>query len=154
MPANTAITPELRVFYDGACQLCRAEMHNLMARDVGGRIEFVDASHPKFDPQPLGVTLEAMMNALHVRRLSDDAWLIGVPAFEALYAATGQTGVARALRHPVLAALAERTYPWVVRHRHHLPQAPIRWVFERARRRAAEAAALRTQACRDGSCRL
>lgn len=142
------------VYYDGACQLCRAEMTNLMQRDTAGRIAFIDASQPAFDAAALGVTLSAVMNALHVKRLVDGAWLIGIPAFEALYRATGQHHVAGALRHPLLAALAARAYPWVVRNRHRLPRAPITWLFERAGRRAAERAAARASACAgDAVCR-
>jgi predicted DCC family thiol-disulfide oxidoreductase YuxK len=146
--------PEYTVYYDGACQLCSAEMKNLMQRDTAGHIAFIDASLPGFDAGALGVTRAAVMNALHVKRLADGAWLIGIPAFEALYRATGQHRVAGALRHPLLAALAARAYPWVARNRHRLPRAPITWLFERAGRRAAERAVARTQACQgDAVCR-
>jgi predicted DCC family thiol-disulfide oxidoreductase YuxK len=143
---------ELTTYYDGACQLCRAEMHNLMLRNTVGRVAFVDAAAPGFDAAALGLTQEAVMNALHVRTASGD-WLVGVPAFEALYRTLGLPWVAAALRQPLLAAAAARVYPWVVRHRHHLPRAPITWLFERAGRRAAERAAARR--CDDSdTCRL
>jgi predicted DCC family thiol-disulfide oxidoreductase YuxK len=143
---------ELTTYYDGACQLCRAEMQNLMLRNTHGRVAFVDAAAPGFDAVALGVTQEAVMNALHVRTADGD-WLVGVPAFEALYRTLGLPRVAAALRQPLLAAAAARLYPWVVRHRHHLPRAPITWLFERAGRRAAERAAAR-RCDGDGECRL
>ncbi|RVT88648.1 thiol-disulfide oxidoreductase DCC family protein [Inhella crocodyli] len=143
---------ELTTYYDGACQLCRAEMRNLMRRNTEGRVDFVDAAAPGFDAGALGLTQEAVMNALHVRTASGD-WLVGVPAFEALYRTLGLPWVSAALRQPLLAAVAARVYPWVVRHRHHLPRAPITWLFERAGRRAAERAAARR--CDDSdTCRL
>lgn len=145
-----ATHPEYTVYYDGSCQLCRAEMRNLMLRNTAGRIAFVDAAAPGFDAAALGVTQQALMNALHVRRHADGQWLIAVPAFEALYRCVGLGGVAAALRQPLLARLAGRLYPWVVRNRYRLPQAPVRWLFERAARRAAERAAARR--CDAGHC--
>lgn len=135
---NNAI--ELTTYYDGSCRLCSAEMHNLMLRNTEGRVVFVDASAPGFDPAPLGVTQDALMNALHTRTATGE-WLIGVPAFEALYRVLGLPGIAAALRQPLLARVAARLYPVVVRNRHRLPEAPIHWLFERAGRRAAEIAA-------------
>ena len=131
---------EFTTYYDGSCQLCRAEMSNLMLRNTEGRVAFVDAAAPGFDAAALGVTQEAVMNALHVRT-QQGQWLIGIPAFEALYRVLGLPTVAALLRQPLLAAAAARLYPWVVRNRYRLPQAPIRWMFERAGRRAAERAA-------------
>lgn len=135
---NTYTT--LTAYYDGSCQLCLAEMTNLMLRNRQGRVEFVDAAAPGFDAAPLGVTQQALMNALHVRTAAGE-WLIGVPAFEALYRELGLPKVASLLRQPLLARLAARLYPWVVRNRYRLPRAPITWLFERAGRRAAERAA-------------
>jgi predicted DCC family thiol-disulfide oxidoreductase YuxK len=140
---------EFTTYYDGSCPLCRAEMRNLMLRNQDGRVAFVDASASGFDAATLGVTQDALMNALHVRT-ADGRWLIGVPAFEALYRSLGMPTIAAALRQPLLAATAARIYPWVVRHRHRLPKAPIVWIFERASRRAAEAAARRQ--CAADSC--
>jgi DCC1-like thiol-disulfide oxidoreductase len=96
------------------------------------------------------VTQQALMNALHVRT-SAGAWLIGVPAFEALYARLGLPRVAAALRQPLVARAAAVLYPVIVRNRHRLPRAPIRWLFEQAARRAA----IRAASARCGDrCRL
>jgi predicted DCC family thiol-disulfide oxidoreductase YuxK len=115
-------------------------MHNLMLRNMEGRVAFVDASAPGFDAAALGVTQDALMNALHTRTARGQ-WLIGVPAFEALYRVLGLPGIAAALRQPLIARVAARLYPVVVRNRHRLPKAPIHWLLERAGRRAAKAAA-------------
>ncbi|MBW8844456.1 MAG: DUF393 domain-containing protein [Burkholderiales bacterium] len=76
------------VYYDGACPLCSGEMALLMQRNAAGLLEFVDISAPGFDPAPLGLKLDAMLNSMHVRR-PDGGWLVGIPAFELIYAATG-----------------------------------------------------------------
>lgn len=145
------MTIKYTTYYDGSCQLCSAEMHNLMLRNTRGRVAFVDCSAADFDATPLGVTQSALMNALHTRTESGD-WLIGVPAFEALYRELGLPRVAAALRQPLIARTAAWLYPVVVRHRHHLPRAPITWLFERAGRRAAERAA--AARCDAHGCRM
>ena len=116
------------VYYDGACPLCGGEMALLMQRNSAGLLAFVDISAPGFDPTPLGVQLDAMLNSMHVRR-PDGAWLVGIPAFEVMYAATGFDGVARWLRRPWFARLAARAYPWLVRHRYQLPHTLVRTAF-------------------------
>ena len=69
-------------------------------------------------------------------------WLIGVPAVQAVYAATGHRRLAAALDQPLIAALARPAYAWLARHRYHLP----RWLLS--------AAHLHTGGCApDGACR-
>ncbi|MDR7268491.1 putative DCC family thiol-disulfide oxidoreductase YuxK [Pelomonas saccharophila] len=131
------------VYYDGACPLCRGEMALLMARNGAGLLEFIDIAAPGFDPTPLGVSLDAMLKLIHVRR-PDGGWLIGIPAFEVIYAATGFPGIARWLRRPWFAALAARAYPWLVKHRYQMPHNLVRGLFR-----------LQERSCPvDGSCRV
>lgn len=140
---TTNPTPELTVYFDGACRLCRGEMALLMQRNAAGRLAFVDIAAPGFDPAPLGVRLDAMLSLIHARR-SDGRWLIGVPALQAIYEATGFDRLAGWLRRPGVARLAARAYPWIVRHRHHLPRPLIERFFQ-----------LQLRSCRaDGTCEL
>ncbi len=141
MTANNTVTHT--VYYDGACPLCRGEMELLMQRNRAGLLAFVDISAPGFDPAPLGVSLSAMLELMHVRR-RDGGWLIGIPAFEVIYAATGFEGVARWLRRPWAARIAAHAYPWLVRHRYRLPHALVQ-VFFRLQQRSCRA---------DGACRI
>lgn len=124
----TAKTNIHTVYYDGACPLCRGEMALLMERNTAGLLDFIDISAPGFDPEPLGVRLVAMLQLMHVRR-PDGGWLIGIPAFEVIYAATGFNRVARWLGRPWFARLAARAYPWLVRHRYQLPHTLIQTLF-------------------------
>ena len=133
------------VYYDGACSLCRGEMELLMRRNTAGLLTFVDIAAPGFDAAALGVNLDAMLNLIHVRR-PDGGWLVGIPAFEVIYEATGFTRVTRWLRRPWMARIAGRAYPWLVRNRYRMPQGLVH-------------AALRMQdrtnpsPCADGTCR-
>ena len=115
----------------------------LMARNGAGLLDFVDIAAPGFDPVPLGASLDAMLKLIHVRR-PDGGWLIGIPAFEAIYAATGHAGIARWLGVPWVARIAARAYPWLVRHRYQMPHTLVRTVFR-----------IQERACPvDGSCRV
>ncbi|MFT7774650.1 thiol-disulfide oxidoreductase DCC family protein [Roseateles sp.] len=134
------------VYYDGACRLCRGEMELLMQRNAAGLLAFVDIAAPGFDPTLLGPDLDAMSSLMHVRT-PNGTWLVGIPAFEVIYAATGFTRVARWLRRPWVARFAARAYPWVVRNRYRLPHALVHG-FLRAQDRA------HPLPCTDGSCSL
>lgn len=113
------------VYYDGACPLCRSEMGVLMRDNRAGLLRFVDISLPGFDAAALGTTQAALMARLHVRR-PDGGWLVGVPAVQAAYAATGHQRVARALGRPLVARLARPAYDWLADHRYRLP----RWLLK------------------------
>jgi predicted DCC family thiol-disulfide oxidoreductase YuxK len=140
----TANQPTHTVYYDGACPLCRGEMELLMRRNAAGLLEFVDIAAPGFDAAPLGVSLHAMLQLMHVRRRCDGGWLIGIPAFEVIYAATGFHNTARWLAKPWFARLAAKAYPWLVRHRYRMPHTLVRTAFR-----------LQERACQvDGACRL
>lgn len=112
------------VYYDGACPLCRSEMGVLMRDNQAGLLRFVDISARGFDAAALGVTQAALMARLHVQR-PDGSWLIGVPAVQAAYAATGHHRIAAALARPVIAWLARPAYDWLADHRYRLP----RWLL-------------------------
>jgi len=129
------------VYYDGACPLCNSEMGLLMRRNQAGRLAFVDISAPQFDAAALGVTQDALMARLHLQA-RDGSWLIGVPAVQAAYAATGHRRIARALAHPVVARMARPAYDWLARHRYRLP----RWLLRAAHLHASRCAP--AHACR------
>lgn len=134
-------TPTHTVYYDGDCPLCSSEMAFLMRANRDGRLGFVNIAAPGFDAAALGVTREALMALLHVRDTAG-RWLVGVPAVQVVYAATGHARIAAALDHPAVARLARPAYAWLARNRYHLP----RWLLA--------AAHLHTGHCApDGACR-
>ncbi|MEN9844293.1 MAG: hypothetical protein RLZZ612_2122 [Pseudomonadota bacterium] len=149
-PDTSAHTPEMTVYYDESCPICRAEMHNFMRRDRSHIVTFVDASAPDFVP-PSGHRTAEMMRLLHLHT-ADGRWLIGVDAFSLLYRRLGLPWVARALDAPVLRPLAEWLYPVVAEHRQRIPRWVARLVFERGAHQAATQAHARAQSCADGVC--
>jgi predicted DCC family thiol-disulfide oxidoreductase YuxK len=146
-----AIYP-LTLYYDGACQMCRAEMRNLELRDTSGLLRFVDITDLGFDEYPLGTTREAMLTVIHAMQ-ADGNVLRGVEVFRLAYSAVGLPWVARLTRLPLLGVVLEAIYPWVARNRYRLPSAPIRWLFEISLRRAAERSIQRSH-CDGGQCRV
>ncbi|KQY88763.1 hypothetical protein ASD35_14605 [Pelomonas sp. Root1444] len=116
-------------------------MSTLMRDNRAGQLRFVDISVPGFDAAALGVTQAALMARLHVQR-PDGGWLIGVPAVQAAYAATGHHRIAAALALPPVARLARPAYDWLATHRYRLP----RWLLKAVHLHAGSCAP-------DGACR-
>lgn len=137
--------PEMTVYYDESCPICRAEMHNFMRRDTAGIVSFVDASAADFVP-PVGHSTVEMMRLLHLHT-AEGRWLIGVDAFSLLYRRLGLPWVARVLDAPVLRPVAQVLYPVVATHRQRIPRWLARLVFERGVHQAATHAHTQAQTC-------
>jgi predicted DCC family thiol-disulfide oxidoreductase YuxK len=144
-------TYPLTLYYDGSCQMCRAEMHNLGLRDIRSQLRFVDIAVADAASYPAGTDRTALMGLIHAQ-CADGRVLKGVEVFRLAYSAAGLPWVARFTRLPVIGALCESLYPLIARNRYRLPAAPIRWLFEVALRRAARASAQRLH-CGD-DCRI
>jgi len=112
----------LTVYYDQSCPLCATEMHALRDLDWRGRLKLVDCSTPEFNDRnaaAAGVTREQLMERIHARD-PEGRWLVGIDAFEAVYASAGLQGAARFWGNPRLRPLLDRIYPWVARNRQFL----------------------------------
>lgn len=142
----------LTIYYDASCPLCMSEMHNLMLRNREGRVNFVDASPLDFVSPLPGRDRAELMRVIHAQTAEGQV-LTGVAALRAVYAAVGLGWVLAPTGWPLIRQLADAAYPWVARHRHHVPRGLVRWVFEGAARRAALQAAAHN-ACQNGQCRL
>ena len=109
----------LTVYYDKSCPMCATEMHVIEELDWRGRLKLVDCSASGFDdsaPAKEGVTREAMMTKLHARD-PEGKWLVGLDAFEAVYASAGLKGAARFWGDRRLRPVLERIYPVMARYR-------------------------------------
>jgi predicted DCC family thiol-disulfide oxidoreductase YuxK len=140
----------LTIYYDASCPLCMSEMSNLMLRNREGRVNFVDASDPAFESPLPGCDRAELMRVIYAQT-ADGRVLQGVAALRAVYAAVGLGWVLAPTAWPLLRQLADVAYPWVARHRHHVPRALVRWIFEGAARRAALQAAHQSP-CSNGQC--
>lgn len=73
----------LRVFYDGACHLCRWEMEEVYRPKAGTQIEFIDITDPMFDASAYNLDLEAAKKLLHAETV--DGRVYGVQAFQEIW---------------------------------------------------------------------
>ncbi|GGK49387.1 thiol-disulfide oxidoreductase DCC family protein [Salinarimonas ramus] len=64
--ARGGAAPDLTVYYDGACPLCRAEIGHYTRCEGAERIAFVDVSSESADPGP-DLSREAALARFHVR---------------------------------------------------------------------------------------
>ncbi len=88
MDTNMPTRPQfpIKVFYDGSCSVCSAEIEHYLRQEHGGRLQAVDISAPGFNPEPHGITQADFMYELHV---IDQAGVVyrGVVAFWAIWQA-------------------------------------------------------------------
>ncbi len=107
---------QIEVFHDGECPLCQREMQLLRRLDRAGAIRFVDISAPGFDPLPLGVSWQMLMERIHAR-LPDGTLIEGVEVFRRLYAAVGFRRLAAVSRLPAVAQLLNAAYHLFAKNR-------------------------------------
>ena len=147
---------QLTIYFDASCKLCDSEMQNIKSRDIEDRLTLIDCSAPEFDDRPFlveGITRELMMNCLHARN-GQGEWIKGVAAIEVIYRSVGMASIAKLWGHPLTRPLAERAYPWVVRHRYFLSRIGLHKLFNVWSRYAAHRAEKRSRQCREGNCSI
>lgn len=85
----TASSPEVTVFIDGLCPLCRHEAKLLSRLDKGrGRLALVDIAAPDFDAGAYGRTQDDLMRSIHALCV-DGSMVTGMEVFRRAYAAVG-----------------------------------------------------------------
>ncbi|MFZ2948409.1 MAG: DUF393 domain-containing protein [Desulfuromonadaceae bacterium] len=115
----------IRVFYDGSCSVCAAEIEHYLSRNHGGRLLGVDISAPDFDPEPFRIPLAAFMYELHVIDGNGRIYR-GVEAFRAIWGAFPDStlyGLLGAIiTMPLVNPLARLLYKCFARLRPYLPK--------------------------------
>ena len=104
------------VFFDGDCPLCLKEINFLRRRDKHQRVRFTDIAPATFDPTPLGLTWEGLMDRIH-GRLPDGTIVEGVEVFRRLYGAVGLGWLWAPTRLPGLKQLADWAYRTFAKNR-------------------------------------
>jgi predicted DCC family thiol-disulfide oxidoreductase YuxK len=114
--AVSSNSPDLEVFYDGGCPLCRREMAVLKTWDRRGRIAFTDIDAAGFDAQALGKSQQELMDRIH-GRLPNGDWVTGVEVFRRLYSAAGFGPLVALTRLPVISWTLDWGYRIFARNR-------------------------------------
>ena len=106
--------PDLVVWYDGACPLCRREISGMRKLDRRGAIEFVDVSEGA--PENCPLSQEELLARFHARE--NGRTLSGAAAFAAMWRAIPLLRpLGEAARFPPLLWLLERLYRQFLRIR-------------------------------------
>lgn len=115
----------LRVFYDGSCYVCAAEIAHYMTLEHGGKLFAVDISDPFFDPEPLHIPREKFMHELHAIDRNGHVFR-GVEAFWAIWqafpAATVYGSMGSVITMPLVNPIARLLYKGFARIRPYLPK--------------------------------
>jgi len=115
----------IRIFYDGSCSVCAAEIEHYLRLDHGGKLTAVDISAPDFDPGPHRITLNEFMYELHA--IDRDGQIYrGVEAFRAIWqifpSSTVYGLMGATINLPVVNLIARLFYKGFARIRPYLPK--------------------------------
>lgn len=132
MPSTDTPPPAIRVLYNGACPVCRAEIHHYAAYAERNRLPLAFDDIAGTDLSDWGLDADQATRRLHVRN-ETGALLSGLPAFRALWARMPRyRWLARVTGWPVVRPVAAATYDRVL--------APILYHWHRNRFARAEKA--------------
>ena len=115
----------IKIFYDGSCSVCSAEIEHYLRQNHDNKLLGVDISAPDFDPSPYGITTEAFMYELHVIDQKGEIYR-AVEAFWAIWQAFpastlyGMMGVV--INLPLVNPVARLLYKGFARIRPFLPK--------------------------------
>lgn len=117
----TTDAPELTVFYDGGCPVCRMEVRWYQRRDNAQAIDWVDIEALRETDLPEGKTRGELLGRFHARDRSG-GWHVGVDAFARIWREQPVLHrFAFVFRLPVIRQAAELGYhaflAWQRRHR-------------------------------------
>ncbi len=105
------------VYFDGACPVCTREIAALRRLRGAEVLEFVDVTACPTEALGPGLTRQAALASMHVRR-TDGSLARGAAAFATLWGSLPATArLGRLVGHPAVLPVAERAYRGFVRLR-------------------------------------
>ncbi len=115
-------TPELTLFYDGACHLCSREIAHYAQIDRDHKLAFVDISNPHFKAEAFGLDPVRVQQEIHIKT-KDGRVLTAVRGFAEVWRNIPQyRWVAKVVMTPGIHALATVGYHIFARVRPYLPK--------------------------------
>ena len=117
VPPDQEADPEITVFYDGACPLCRREIAVYRRRDAGSQIGWRNLSDCSAASLPAGLSRDDALARFHVVRRNGEL-LSGAAAFAEMWAHTpGFRLLGRLARRPVVRRGLDAIYEVFLRWR-------------------------------------
>lgn len=107
----------LKIYYDGQCPLCQAEILMLRARNRRGLLLFEDVAAPAYAPATDGISCAAALEQIH-GRLGSGEILTGPAVFAEAYRRADLPLMAWLFSRPWLTPLLNPAYRFFARHRH------------------------------------
>ncbi len=111
------MSPEVEVYYDGLCPLCRREIELLRRLDRRGHIRFTDIAAASFSAGSLGLDQAQLMARIHGRVLTSGELIEGVEVFRRLYQAVGLGPLVALSRWPGISWGLDWAYRWFAENR-------------------------------------
>ncbi len=106
----------LKLFFDGNCPLCAAEMKYLASLDNNKKISFHDVRQPKALELLNGVSCQSALDAIHAQLHSGEI-LTGVDVFIVAYDAVGLKKLSWVLRRKSLRPIFDFAYKQFAKRR-------------------------------------
>ena len=110
---------DLRIFYDGGCPLCLAEMKQLIKLDRQKKIDLVDINQESFEEDYPEIDRQKADQILH-GQLADGTILLGLDVTHKAWSLVGKGRWTAIIRWPIIRPLADFAYLKFARHRHFL----------------------------------
>ena len=101
---------ELRIFYDGGCPLCLAEMKHLLSLDVEQSIDLVDINQQGFEEKYPAINKDK----------ADDSIILGLDVTHKAWTLVGKGRWTAILRWPVIRVVTDWAYLLFAKYRHPL----------------------------------
>lgn len=108
---------KIKIFYDGLCPLCAAEMKKLKAYDTEQCIQFVDIQMTDFSQQYPALNWDALNARIHVQKENGEL-VTGLDATYFAWESVGKGWLYSWLRWPVIRWLADGFYAFFARNRY------------------------------------
>ena len=110
---------ELKIFYDGGCPLCLAEMKHLLRLDIYKKIDLVDINQQGFQAKYPNISRTKADQILH-GQLADGSILLGLDVTHKAWSLVGKGKWTAIIRWPIIRLIADFFYLQFARHRHFL----------------------------------
>jgi len=108
---------ELKIFYDGACPLCLAEMRHLLNLDTQHKIDLVDINQQDFEEKYPDINKNKADAILH-GQLADGSIILGLDVTHKAWSLVGKGYRTAILRWPLIRHFADLAYLFFAKYRH------------------------------------